>query len=353
MTSSLSEYEFSLPPALIAQEPVAERDQSRLMILNRKTGDRQHKAFHQLLDYLHPGDVLVINDTRVVPARLLGKKKSGGRVECLILQYPNTPTLGTYTTPCLIKTGGKMHPGDRIFFNETLEGEVQPPSPNGTALVKFRFEGAFETLLQQFGHVPLPPYIHREDGHDARREKDRIRYQTVFAEQAGAVAAPTAGFHFSKELITSLKEKGILWVPLTLHVGYGTFAPIKMENIEAHKMQSERYFLSGEAARTILEQKKQGRRVIAVGTTSTRVLEYQAQKYGTLKADEGPCDLFIKPGFSFRIIDGLVTNFHLPRTTLLLLVSAFAGRDNLLRAYREAVEKSYRFYSYGDAMLII
>ncbi|MEW6184967.1 MAG: tRNA preQ1(34) S-adenosylmethionine ribosyltransferase-isomerase QueA [Thermodesulfobacteriota bacterium] len=353
MVSSLSEYEFALPSELIAQEPIEQRDQSRLMVLERKTGDRQHKAFYQILEYLHPGDVLVINDTRVVPARLLGKKKSGGGVECLILHYPGSQVRDSFTTPCLIKSRGKIRPGEFIFFDENLEGEIQPTSPDGTALVTFRFQGTLESVLQKSGHVPLPPYIHRKEKDPALQETDRNRYQTVFARNPGAVAAPTAGLHFSAKLMASLREKGVFWVPLTLHVGYGTFAPIKSENIEAHKMHSESYFLSAEAARTILEQKSQGRRIIAVGTTSTRVLEYQAQKYGTLKAEEGHCDLFIKPGFSFRIIDGLITNFHLPRTTLLLLVSAFAGRDNILKAYQEAVKRNYRFYSYGDAMMII
>ena len=350
---TLSQFDFNLPSHLIAQEPCPQRDHSQLLVLDRKTGDRKHQLFNQVIEYLSPGDVLVVNDTQVIPARLEGKKRSGGRVECLILNYPALAIDETYTSPCLLKAGGKIRPGERIYFGEGLEGEILPPSPNGTALVRFRFKGLFDSVLKKFGRVPLPPYIHR-DGCDAGLwEQDRKRYQTVYARHPGAVAAPTAGLHFSFDLIAALKDKGIFWVPLTLHVGYGTFAPIKTERIAEHKMHSEVYKVSAQAAQVIQEQKNQGGRIIAVGTTSARVLEYQAMKYGSVKAEEGECDLFITPGFSFQMIDGLITNFHLPRTTLILLVSAFAGREKILKAYQEAIERNYRFYSYGDAMLII
>jgi S-adenosylmethionine:tRNA ribosyltransferase-isomerase len=350
---TLSQFDFVLPSELIAQEPCEKRDQSRLMVLDRKNGNLKHRVFMEIPNDLIPGDVLVVNDTRVIPARLEGKKKSGGRVECLILKYPEQPVWGTYTTPCLIKTGGKIRPGDQIHFGDGLDGEILPPSPNGTALVTFRFPGLFDSTLKKFGRVPLPPYIQRDSRDSDLREQDRERYQTIYARNPGAVAAPTAGLHFSSELMATLKKKGIGWVSLTLHVGYGTFAPVKKEKISEHKMHSEPYCISAQTAQVIREQKEQGRRIIAVGTTAARVLEHQTLKYGTVKAEEGDCDLFITPGFSFRLIDGLITNFHLPRTTLLMLVSAFAGREKILRAYREAIECKYRFYSYGDAMLII
>ncbi len=350
---TLSQFDFILSPDLIAQEPCQERDRSRLMILDRKTGNREHLRFHRLIEYLSPGDVLVVNDTQVIPARLEGKKKSGGRVECLILNYPTQPVRETYVTPCLLKVGGKIRPGDQIHFGESLQGEILPPPPNGKALVRFRFEGWFDSVLKKIGRVPLPPYIHR-DVHDADLwEQDRNRYQTVYARHPGAVAAPTAGLHFSPDLIAAIKDKGVFISPITLHVGYGTFAPIKAERISEHKMHSEAYRVSAQTAEEIREQKQRGGRIIAVGTTSARVLEHQALKYGSIKAEEGECDLFITPGFSFQAIDGLITNFHLPRTTLLLLVSAFAGSEKIQKAYREAIERKYRFYSYGDAMLIL
>ncbi len=349
---TLSQFDFLLPADLIAQEPCVKRDRSRLMILDRKTGNRDHRCFNRVIEYLSPGDVLVINDTKVIPARLEGKKKSGGRVECLILNYPAQPVMETYTTPCLLKSGGKIRPGDHIHFGEDLEGEILPPSPNGTALVRFRFQGLFDSALNKSGRVPLPPYIHRGVQDNDFLERDRTRYQTVYARHPGAVAAPTAGLHFSQELITAIKEKGVFICPITLHVGYGTFAPVKVEKILEHKMHSEVYKVSASSARVIRDQKEQGKQIVAVGTTSARVLEHQTRQYGTVKAEEGECDLFITPGFSFQMIDGLITNFHLPRTTLLLLVSAFAGTENILTAYHEAVEGRYRFYSYGDAMLI-
>jgi S-adenosylmethionine:tRNA ribosyltransferase-isomerase len=353
MELPLSQFDYVLPSELIAQAPCARRDQSRLLVLNRKRKVLEHKFFNQLLDHLYPGDVLVVNDTRVVPARLLGKKKTGGKVECLILHYPNQKTLNSYTSECLIKARRKIRPGERIFFSPDLEGEMLPPSGNGTALVRFSFSGAFDLILKQLGSVPLPPYIRRDGSEESSSENDETRYQTVYAENPGAVAAPTAGLHFTADLIEAIQKQGVAVVPLTLHVGYGTFAPVKTEHIHDHRMHSESFRITAEAAALIQEKKRAGGRVIAVGTTSVRALEYQALKYDALRAEEGECDLFITPGFHFKMVDGLITNFHLPRTTLLLLVSALAGREEILRAYREAIEHHYRFYSYGDAMLII
>jgi S-adenosylmethionine:tRNA ribosyltransferase-isomerase len=349
MDLTLSHFDFHLPAELIAQTPSVRRDHSRLLVLNRKTGRREHRIFNQITDYLQPGDVLVVNDTRVIPARLLGRKKTGGKVECLVLHYPREAVFDTYTSPCLIKARRPIKAGERIFFNPGLEGEVLPPSSNGTGMVRFFFSGSFAEILDNSGAVPLPPYIRRE----APSPEDENRYQTVYAENPGAVAAPTAGLHFTPELLEVIQDMGVSMVPLTLHVGYGTFAPLKTENIRDHRMHAERFQVSAEAAARIQEKKLDGSRIIAVGTTTVRILEYQALKYGSLRAEEGECDLFITPGFAFKMVDGLVTNFHLPKTTLLLLVSALAGREPILEAYREAVDRQYRFYSYGDAMLII
>lgn len=350
---TLSHFDFTLPPGLIAQEPCVERDRSRLMVLDRQTGNLEHRHFMGITEYLIPGDMLVVNDTQVIPARLEGKKKSGGRVECLILNFTAQPVYETYTTPCLLKAGGKIRAGDQLYFGEGLTGEILAPFLNGTALVRFYFEGQLDSAIKKFGRVPLPPYIHRDVNDPILSELDRDRYQTVYARNPGAVAAPTAGLHFSADLIAALRDKGIGWVPLTLHVGYGTFAPVKTDQISEHKIHSEPYHVSAQTARVIREQKERGGRIIAVGTTCVRVLEHLARKYGTIKAEEGDCDLFITPGFSFQMIDGLITNFHLPRTTLLMLVSAFAGMEMIQKAYREAIERKYRFFSYGDAMLIL
>jgi S-adenosylmethionine:tRNA ribosyltransferase-isomerase len=353
MELTLSQFDFTLPSHLIAQEPSPRRDHSRLLVLERKTGNREHRIFNQIVGYLKPGDVLVVNDTRVIPGRLFGQKKSGGRVECLILNYPNRPVYETYTTACLIKARRKLPIGERLEFGPGLEGEVLPPSPNGKALVRFFFQGTFDDNLKKFGSVPLPPYIRREDQPAGFREEDVDRYQTVYADQPGAIAAPTAGLHFTPELLEAVQDMGVSVVPLTLHVGHGTFAPLRTENILEHKMHSEVFQVSARAAGIIGEKKRQGGRIIAVGTTTVRILEYQALKYGSLRPEEGECDLFISPGFRFQMVDGLITNFHLPRTTLLLLVSAFAGREETLQAYQEAIGQDYRFYSYGDAMFII
>ena len=353
MGASLADYDFELPSRLIAQEPSPFRDQSRLFVLGRRSGETAHRLFYTIVENLQSGDVLVINDTRVIPAKLTGRKGSGGRVECLVLNYPDSPVEKSYTSPCLLKSSRKPRVGERITFGEWGSGEILPPSPNGTARVLFRFPGSFEAFLRRAGQPPLPPYIRRKEEAAARQAHDLERYQTVYAEKPGAVAAPTAGLHFSPELITRIKAQGVFITPVTLHVGYGTFAPIKTDDPTQHRMHAEFYHVSRETARVIQEQKRKGKRVFATGTTSLRVLEYVAATQGNLVAAQGECDLFITPGYDFKIVDALITNFHLPRTTLILLVAAFAGRENILRAYREAIDQSYRFYSYGDAMLIV
>jgi S-adenosylmethionine:tRNA ribosyltransferase-isomerase len=353
MGASLADYDFDLPTRLIAQEPSPVRDQSRLLVLDRRSGETAHQVFYDLADCLQSGDVLVLNDTRVVPAKVTGRKGSGGRVECLVLNYPESPVEKCYSSPCLLKSSRKPGVGDRITFGEWGSGEILPPTPNGTARVLFRFPGSFAAFLCQAGQTPLPPYIRRKEDAAARQEQDAERYQTVYAERPGAVAAPTAGLHFTPELLARIRAKGVLIAPVTLHVGYGTFAPIKTDDLAEHRMHAESFHLSRETARIIEDQKRKGKRVFAAGTTSLRALEYVAFKRGKLVADQGECDLFITPGHKFRIVDALITNFHLPRTTLILLVAAFAGRENILQAYREAIDRDYRFYSYGDAMVIV
>ena len=353
MGASLADFDFDLPSRLIAQEPNPVRDQSRLLVLGRRSAETAHRAFFDIIDYLQSGDVLVVNDTRVVPAKVTGRKETGGRMECLVLNYPESPVEGGYASPCLLKSSRKPEIGDRITFGEWGSGEILPPAPNGTARVLFRFPGSFQAFLQGAGRTPLPPYIRRKEDAAARRSHDLERYQTVYAEKPGAVAAPTAGLHFTPELLARLRAKGVLIVPVTLHVGYGTFAPIKADTLEGHRMHAESFQLSAESVRVIGDQKQKGKRIFAVGTTSLRVLEYVADRKGTLVPDRGECDLFITPGHEFKVVDALITNFHLPRTTLILLVAAFAGPEPILKAYREAIDRDYRFYSFGDAMLIV
>ena len=274
-------------------------------------------------------------------------------MECLILEYPTDDPQGSWISPCLLKAARRPKPGEPIFFGDGFQGEILPPSNNGNSLIRFQFDGSFRDRLEAVGQPPLPPYIRRREPTPEQQRRDRERYQTVYAAHPGAVAAPTAGLHFTSRLLARIKDLGVLIAPITLHVGYGTFAPVKTEDPAQHRMHPEVYRLSGETVRIIAEQKRRGNRVLAVGTTSVRVLEYVAGRYGALRPSEGECDLFIQPGFPFKIVDGMITNFHLPRTTLILLVSAFAGRELILRAYREAIQEQYRFYSYGDAMLII
>jgi S-adenosylmethionine:tRNA ribosyltransferase-isomerase len=346
----LSDYDYELPPGRIAQKQAERRDQSRLLKLERVGGSVSHHRFCEILRFLSAGDVLVVNDTAVVPARLIGRKKSGGKVEVFLIDYAGGQRLAggeRFTCECLIKSSKKARPGTRIFFDGGLTGTVVAVM-DGTSRVEFSACGDFDITLDHVGHVPLPPYIRRLDG-----PEDRASYQTVYAAVRGAVAAPTAGLHFTRNLLDELRAVGVRVVTITLHVGYGTFAPVRAEDIREHRMHAERFSIPGETVEAIRVARANGHRVIAVGTTVVRTLEFAADGNGRLAAVSGACDLFIYPGYRFKMVDALITNFHLPKSTLLMLVSAFAGRENLLAAYREAIREGYRFYSYGDAMLIL
>jgi S-adenosylmethionine:tRNA ribosyltransferase-isomerase len=340
----LSDYDYQLPEALIAQHPLEQRDQSRLLCLDRCSGRSDHRRFADMADLMSAGDVLVLNNTRVVPGRLLGRKESGGKVEALILDYARGRRDQVFE--CLIRSSKRPRPGGRLLFDRGLEGRVLTVSDT-TCKVAFQGGEPLDRTLAAVGHVPLPPYIHREDA-----PNDRRNYQTVYAEHEGAIAAPTAGLHFTRELLQRLTRKGVMVVHLTLHVGYGTFVPVRVKDIREHRMHAEWFTLSEEASRIINGARAAGRRVVAVGTTSVRTLEYCADEKGRIVPGSGMCDLFIYPGYTFNVVDAMITNFHLPQSTLLMLVAAFAGRENILLAYAEAVRREYRFYSYGDAMLI-
>jgi S-adenosylmethionine:tRNA ribosyltransferase-isomerase len=352
---SLDDYDYKLPEHLIAQAPVASRDQSRLMVLERKGEHLFHHTFADIEELLSPDDLLVINNTRVVPARLFGSKETGGKAEVLILSYPAGDTAssarGEMTCECLVKTSKPPRTGSKVCFDGGVEAEVGEGA-RGRYSLQFRFPGDFEPLLDRIGRIPLPPYIVRDENREPPCD-DRICYQTVYAEKGGAVAAPTAGLHFSEALLKRLVAKGVEIVPITLHVGYGTFLPVRAEDIREHRMHPEPYELTEEAAAAINRAKDEGRRIIGVGTTTVRVLEFAANGSGRVTPGSGLCELFILPGFEYRVIDALITNFHLPGTTLLMLVAALAGRRFMLRAYEEAIRLGYRFYSYGDAMLIL
>ncbi len=341
----VSDFDYHLPRELIATFPVEPRDSARLLVLHRDTGEVEHKIFRDIVDYLKPGDILVINDTKVIPARLYGRLETGGKIELLLVRQVEP---GVWEV--MAKPARKLKKGKRIVFDKELSGEVLGYSGEGLRLVKFELNTNkdFMEKLEEVGHIPLPPYIEREE-----LPEDKEKYQTVFARKEGAVAAPTAGLHFTEELLDRLREKGVLIKPVTLHVGPGTFKPVKVENVEEHKMDYETYFVPKDTAEEINKAKEEGRRVVAVGTTVVRTLESASDRPGRVKNGEGITNLFIYPGYRFKVIDALITNFHLPRSTLLMLVSAFAGRERVLNAYREAIEKGYRFYSYGDAMLIL
>ncbi len=346
---NVADFDFDLPAERIAQRPAARRDQSRMLVLDRGTGALRHRRFSDLLELLHPGDLLVLNDTRVLPARLVGHKPSGGRVELLLVE-PVEPGAPGGEWRCLLKASRKPAPGSSIEFGQGLTARVLERDPLGWRVQWVAAEGRVEQRLEELGRPPLPPYIRR----DAERldPSDRERYQTVFARRPGAVAAPTAGLHFTEELLRRLEAAGISQTYLTLHVGPGTFQPVTAEQVEDHRIHSEWFELPASAAAAIEAARRRSGRVIAVGTTVVRTLEARARGRGRVAAGSDRCSLFIYPGFRFRVIDALITNFHLPRSTLLMLVSAFAGRDRVLAAYRRAVEEGYRFYSYGDAMLI-
>lgn len=339
----LKDFYYDLPKELIAQDPLLKRSDSRLMVINRETGEISHRHFSDIIEYLNPGDCLVINDTKVIPARLLGfKEDTGAAVEILLLKRRSDKVWET-----LVKPGKKARPGARIVFGDgLLVGEVKEIVEEGNRLVEFTYDGIFEEILDKLGKMPLPPYITHE-------LKDRDRYQTVYAEKSGSAAAPTAGLHFTDELLKSIEDKGIKIARVTLHVGLGTFRPVKTENILEHHMHSEFYIIDEEAADTINNAKEAGGRIISVGTTSTRTLETAADANGIIKPCSGWTDIFIYPGYKFKAVDSLITNFHLPESTLLMLVSAFYEREKVLEAYKIAVEKKYRFFSFGDAMILI
>ncbi|MBQ4299903.1 MAG: tRNA preQ1(34) S-adenosylmethionine ribosyltransferase-isomerase QueA [Lachnospiraceae bacterium] len=339
----VKDFYYDLPEELIAQDPLEKRSNSRLMVLDKKSGDVYHRHFYDIKEYLKPGDCLVVNNTKVIPARLYGSRENtGGKVEILLLKRVSDDVWET-----LVKPGKKARVGDRIEFGEgLLKAEIIDVVEEGNRLVRFEYEGIFEEILDQLGQMPLPPYITHE-------LKDKDRYQTVYAKYDGSAAAPTAGLHFTKELLQEIKDMGVNVAEVTLHVGLGTFRPVKVENVLDHHMHSEFYMISQEAADMINATKDNGGRVISVGTTSTRTLESAADENGRLKETSGWTEIFIYPGYKFKVIDALITNFHLPESTLVMLVSALAGREHVLAAYAKAVEEKYRFFSFGDAMLIM
>lgn len=338
----VSDFYYELPEELIAQDPLQNRSDSRLMVLNRKDGTITHRHFNEITEYLHPGDCLVINDTKVIPARLMGVKQgTGAGIEVLLLKNK-----GNNVWETLVKPGKKARPGAVISFGDgLLTGEVTDVVEDGNRLIRFTYEGIWEELLDRLGQMPLPPYITHE-------LKDKNRYQTVYAEHEGSAAAPTAGLHFTEELLDKIRMQGVKIAKVTLHVGLGTFRPVKVQKIEDHHMHSEYYTISEETANMINETKASGGKIISVGTTSTRTLETAAGEDGRIKPCSGWTDIFIYPGYRFRVVDSLITNFHLPESTLLMLVSALYDREHILEAYRTAVAEKYRFFSFGDAMLI-
>jgi S-adenosylmethionine:tRNA ribosyltransferase-isomerase len=347
---SLSAYDYDLPQDLIAQAPMTQRDLCRLLLMSRITGDLSHRKFSEIPELLSPRDILVVNNTEVIPGRLRGRKDTGGQVEVLILDYAGASEgHGEFTCTCLIKASKPSRAGTRLYFDQQLEAEVLDLH-QGTYTLKFLYPGRFQDLLDQIGQVPLPPYIkrHRDDASTL----DNVFYQTVYASQRGAVAAPTAGLHFTEELLNRIKSKDARIVSITLHIGYGTFLPVRVSDIRDHRMHSERFTIPKVTADAINSSKAEGKRIVAVGTTSVRTLEFASDLNGKVRHGSGSCDLFIYPGYRFKVIDAMITNFHLPKSTLLMLVSAFAGREKILKAYGEAIKERYRFYSYGDAMFI-
>ena len=338
---NVSDFYYDLPEELIAQTPIEKRDESRLMVLNRKDQSIEHKQFKDIIDYLEPGDCLVRNNTKVIPARLYGKTATGAKIEFLLLNQIEGDVWES-----IVRPGHKLKPGTEVEFGDgLLKATVLDIMPGGTRKVEFKYEGIFNEILDKIGLMPLPPYIHES-------LKDNDRYQTVYARYEGSAAAPTAGLHFTPELFEKLKQKGVEVANVTLHVGIGTFRPVKVENVEEHHMHSEHYYIKQEDAEKINSAKKNGKRVIGVGTTSCRVLETIADEDGMVKPTEGDTQIFIYPGYKFKCLDGLITNFHLPESTLIMLVSALAGKEYIMKAYNEAVKERYRFFSFGDAMFI-
>ncbi len=338
----VSEFDFYLPEELIAQHPKEKRDESRLMVVDKKDGEIKHKVFKDIIDYINPGDCLVLNNTRVLPARLIGEKENtGGKMEFLLLKRLESNLWET-----LVKPGKRAKVGSRfVFGGGELKAEVKEIGEEGSRIVKFEYEGIFEEVLDRLGQMPLPPYI-------TEQLEDRERYQTVYSKEVGSAAAPTAGLHFTEELMNKLKEKGVNICFVTLHVGLGTFRPVKVEDIEEHHMHSEYYTMSKETADIINETKEKGGKIIAVGTTSCRTLETIADNIGKVSEESGWTDIFMYPGYKFKVVDTIITNFHLPQSTLLMLVSAFSSKDIIMKAYDIAVKEKYRFFSFGDAMII-
>ena len=337
-----ADFYYELPEELIAQDPLEDRTSSRLLVLDKNTGERKHTIFHEIIDYLNPGDCLVINNTKVIPARLIGEREeTGGKVEVLLLKRKENNIWET-----LVKPGKKARPGTRLVFGGgLLRAEVKEVVDEGNRLIQFEYEGIFEEILDKLGQMPLPPYITHE-------LKDKNRYQTVYAKYEGSAAAPTAGLHFTEELLEKIEKKGVKIARVTLHVGLGTFRPVKVDDVTKHHMHTEFYQVTEEAADIINSTKRDGGRIICVGTTSCRTIESASDDLGVVHAGEGDTDIFIYPGYKFKVLDCLITNFHLPESTLLMLVSALAGKDNIMAAYKEAVDMRYRFFSFGDAMFI-
>lgn len=336
------DFYYDLPEELIAQTPLEKRDDSRLMVLNRETGEIEHKHFYDIVDYLNPGDCLVLNDSRVLPARLMGHRPTGGTVEVLLLR-----DIGGKKWECLCKPGRKMREGDQVIFgNGELSATVREVQEDGNRIVEFHYEGIFPEILEHLGKMPLPPYIKAELA-------DQERYQTVYSKEIGSAAAPTAGLHFTQELLDKIRAKGVKTAFVTLHVGLGTFRPVKVEDVLDHHMHSELCMINDETASILNETKAAGGRIICVGTTSCRTLESLVNEDGSFSSKSRWTDIFIYPGYHFKAMDGLITNFHLPESTLVMLVSAFAGKEHVLNAYHKAVEERYRFFSFGDAMFIV
>lgn len=332
---------YNLPQELIAQTPLEKRDSSRLLVMNKETGELSHRHFYDIVEYLNPGDCLVMNDSRVLPARLLGHRPTGGAVELLLLR-----DLGDKKWECLAKPGKKLRPGQEVIFgNGELTATVEEVQEDGNRIVRFHYEGIFLEILEHLGKMPLPPYIQAE-------LQDQERYQTVYSRETGSAAAPTAGLHFTKELLEQIEKKGVTLAYVTLHVGLGTFRPVKAEQISQHHMHSELCMMSRETAQLLNDTRKRGGRIVCVGTTSCRTLESLVEPDGTFTEKSKWTDIFIYPGYTFRAMDALITNFHLPESTLVMLVSAFAGREHILHAYKEAVKERYRFFSFGDAMFL-
>ncbi|MEN8198512.1 MAG: tRNA preQ1(34) S-adenosylmethionine ribosyltransferase-isomerase QueA [Thermodesulfobacteriota bacterium] len=352
---SLKAYNYLLPQENIAQHPADARENSKLLILQRDKDSREHGRFHQLIDLLSPGDLLVVNDTRVFPARLPGRKESGGKVEVFLLSYPAEGTsregMIRAEVTALVKSSKRPKPGSQLLLGPDLEARVLELLDGGKVKIELSYseKNDLNDILEEYGQVPLPPYISRKDG---STDDDRQRYQTVYASESGAVAAPTAGLHFSEELLQKIREKGVETTQITLHVGHGTFAPVRCDDIREHLIHGEAVSISAESAEKINRVRKEGGKIWAVGTTSVRTLEFMADNDGLVRAGSEWCDLYIMPGFEFKVVDGLITNFHLPESSLLFLVAALYGREALMKVYEEAITMGYRFYSYGDAMAI-